>query len=313
MSHSQHLSFALVPGRNVYLEMQMLGTIVSSVAYGVVLMLSYNCLALFSVEKSPTKKMRVFLNIFVVTLLLLSTSSFIQGALITSMAIFLDSVFPSLYGGATYALPVTIWMTDSFMIHALFSGRNLVSCILRQAPHKYAFELPAMLTTIIGSAVPLFMNIPRRFPSILFVALSTGLNILITLLIVLRLSYHQNYLRSVLGNGYSSPYSRVITLTIESAALNLFIQIPYLILVGLQSVGRSAFILTLPHIPIIATLLIIYRVAQGRAETRMEPKSIPDLVKSRQPSPHSGIYFQKTSSRALISTGTEGDAVQDED
>ncbi|PPQ93131.1 hypothetical protein CVT25_003663 [Psilocybe cyanescens] len=85
-----------------------------------------------------------------------------------------------------------------------------------------------------------------------------------------RLILHKKYLKSVLGSGHGSPYTRIMAMTIESATLLILLGIPYFFLVAYQNTNGSMFVLQLlPQICAISPLLIIYRVAQGRAAMQM--------------------------------------------
>ena len=52
-----------------------------------------------------------------------------------------------------------------------------------------------------------------------FTSLSALLNIILAALIVFRLVYHGRYLRNALGLEHGSPYTKIITICVESSAL----------------------------------------------------------------------------------------------
>ena len=54
---------------------------------------------------------------------------------------------------------------------------------------------------------------------IVFLSLSTLVNIILAVLIVSRLVYHRRYIRNTLGVQHGSPYTNVITMCVESSAL----------------------------------------------------------------------------------------------
>lgn len=64
-------------------------------------------------------------------------------------------------------------------------------------------------------------------------------------MIVVRLVRHQSYLRKVLGPGHGSPYTRIMAMTVESAALLILVGIPYVFLVGYQNPDGSMMLLSL--------------------------------------------------------------------
>jgi hypothetical protein len=103
------------------------------------------------------------------------------------------------------------------------------------------------------------------------ISFSTLVNIILALLIVLRLIHHQRHIRKVLGADHESPYSKVITICVESSALIVIFSGAYTALVFEQAYLSTIPFLLLPHIFVISPLLIVYRVAQGRAMTTTLP------------------------------------------
>jgi len=98
--------------------------------------------------------------------------------------------------------------------------------------------------------VILFLGLHHNFGSVfalwLLAILSTFVNILLALLIIPRLVYHQQHIRNLLGAGYGSPYSKVIMMCIESSALIIIFSGVYIILRS-DGPGIVPFLL-LPHI-----------------------------------------------------------------
>jgi hypothetical protein len=54
---------------------------------------------------------------------------------------------------------------------------------------------------------------------IVFLSLSTLINIILAVLVVSRLVYHRRYIRNTLGVDHGSPYTNVIIMCVESSAL----------------------------------------------------------------------------------------------
>ena len=78
---------------------------------------------------------------------------------------------------------------------------------------------------------------------------STLVNIILASLISFRLVRQQRHIRKVLGAEHGSPYSKIITICVESSALIVIFNAIYIVLGYMQSTG-SVFIplLLLPHI-----------------------------------------------------------------
>ena len=113
----------LIPGPDVYLELRMLGTIISVIAYGIVIILSGNCFHLLLKKQGIySNRMRLFLLIYVTFMLLLSTLAIIQSILGTSLLIFQNVYLPLLVGSST--LPLAIWGADGFMVNIILLHQN---------------------------------------------------------------------------------------------------------------------------------------------------------------------------------------------
>ena len=115
----------LISDHDVLYETQMLGTMISAILYGIVIMLTADCLILLLKKDAAVESRRLqrFLVFFVVSLFLLSTLSLIQGMLISATSIFRGHSFPSLPGGTPFALPFSIWISDGFMVSDSFHMR----------------------------------------------------------------------------------------------------------------------------------------------------------------------------------------------
>ncbi|KDR70157.1 hypothetical protein GALMADRAFT_144837 [Galerina marginata CBS 339.88] len=262
----------LVPGPNTLLETQMLGTMIAAALYGIVLTLSFDCFKLLFKKNVtvPSRPMRRFLVFLILTMFLLSTLSLVQGVLVSTTSIFQGISFPSLPGGAPYVLPFSIWTADAFM---LWRCAILYQGIPRLARIALLCFISLVFVAALASGLLLFFTFSAswmRLPTLLIVSFSTLFNVIVSVLIVVRLIYHQIYLRNVLGPGHGSPYTRIMAMTVESASLLILVGIPYVFLVAYQDTAGSMMLLSLlPQICAISTLLIVYRVADGRAAMEM--------------------------------------------
>ena len=115
----------------VYLELRMLGTFMSAIAYGIVIVLSGNCILLLQKKRGIySNRMRLLLFIYVVVMLLLSTLAIIQSiwglALLTfhrHVNLFKLPLY-ALVENTTSTLPLTIWGADGFMVSIILLRRN---------------------------------------------------------------------------------------------------------------------------------------------------------------------------------------------
>ena len=114
-----------VAGPDVYLELKMLGTIISAVAYGVVVVLSGNCLLLLKKRGTYSNRMRLFLLIYVTVMFFLSTLAMIESIWGITLLIFRDVDLPMHLWYWNQAIPpLTIWGADGFMASILCLRQN---------------------------------------------------------------------------------------------------------------------------------------------------------------------------------------------
>ena len=85
------------------------------------------------------------------------------------------------------------------------------------------------------------------FFTMVIVLLTTLVNITLALLIILRLIHHQRHIRKILGAQHGSPYSKIITMCVESSALIIFSGVCS-VLIFEQPYGALIPFLLLPHI-----------------------------------------------------------------
>lgn len=118
-----------------------------------------------------------------------------------------------------------------------------------------------------------------------FLGLSLVLNIILTIAIVLRLLTFRKRIVSIMGPTYGTRYTSISAMVIESAALYSAVSIVYLVLFGIGNAVAQVLaqtliqfqvtfiriapypVLTTTH-QIVATLLIVFRVAQGEGWTQ---------------------------------------------
>ncbi|KAJ7077413.1 hypothetical protein B0H15DRAFT_562964 [Mycena belliarum] len=144
---------------------------------------------------------------------------------------------------------------------------------------KYVMAFPALMFLasltmgiIFGiettSADGLFGSTTASF-GIPYFAISLSLNIILTLLIVGRIWYHQRSLKALFGNDHTHarPYQLLLTMFIESAALFSIISILLLVTFALGNPINQIWLGVAPAIQLVSTYLIILRVATGRQWT----------------------------------------------
>jgi len=85
------------------------------------------------------------------------------------------------------------------------------------------------------------------YAQVVFISLSTPVNIILAVLIVFRLVYLRRYVRNALGVEHGSPYTNIITMCIESSALMVVASSLYTILF-FMSMDEILILNVIPHI-----------------------------------------------------------------
>ncbi|TCD67459.1 hypothetical protein EIP91_012376 [Steccherinum ochraceum] len=111
-----------------------------------------------------------------------------------------------------------------------------------------------------------FSKITANF-ALPYFALSLSLNILLTIMIVFKMSIQKLKGRAIFGEQYGRHYTSISTMFIESAALYCLFSILLLITYAMNHPINQIWLGISPSIQMLSSYLIIYRVVQGRAWT----------------------------------------------
>ncbi|KIJ64812.1 hypothetical protein HYDPIDRAFT_40011 [Hydnomerulius pinastri MD-312] len=142
-----------------------------------------------------------------------------------------------------------------------------------------------------------WMSFSFLFP---YLSVSLAINIFISILTVLRLMYHRSRISKVLGPGHGTIYASFAAMVVESASVYSICSLLYLIPYAVNSPLANSFMQILGEAQIIAPLLIIYRVSEGKAWTReysTHPTTSASLRMRRisnQPPPIHGSSHQRS-------------------
>jgi hypothetical protein len=111
----------------------MLGTVISAIAYGIVIVLSGSCFLLLLKKRGIySNRMRLFLLVYVTIMYLLSTLAITQSicGIVMTLLIFRDinvpRLSPLLTGSSPPTLPLAIWGADGFMVFQLQIWRCVI-------------------------------------------------------------------------------------------------------------------------------------------------------------------------------------------
>ncbi|KIM47135.1 hypothetical protein M413DRAFT_23397 [Hebeloma cylindrosporum] len=239
-----------------YLKTQLLSTIFSAVAYGIVIVLSANCFHLFQKKRGVySNRMRIFLPIYILVMLFSSTWE-----LVGSICLYMQTFTPvhaSEFLYRPFGLLVAMCGADWFMIWRCLVLYQDISQVPRVAI-ILLLSLLSLASLVFGIAVfvedvTFMVELIDAYAA--FMSLSAFANIILATLIVVRLVYHQRNVRNALGAEHGSPYTNIITIGLY-ASMYFWMDSP---------LGTNFMFDITPHICVISPLLIVYRVALGRA------------------------------------------------
>ncbi|KZV85728.1 hypothetical protein EXIGLDRAFT_681546 [Exidia glandulosa HHB12029] len=265
------------------------GVLIGAVAYGVHCTLFFIALQLLLARKRSHWKDYIWIAYMVV---LFSVSSVANGTRFKfTQASWIDNRnYPG--GPGAYLVEQTTsvdltcniayiingWLQDALIIYRFWViyGRSFVA--LAGPLIVFLAEIVLSLWLVVGltgGEILRLTVLSKLFTS--YFAISIGLNILLTLAIVFELMMaRRNIGRLVNG---SAQYVSVAAMLVESAALYAICGILFLVPWGLQDPVQQLVLPTLGQVESIAPVLIIMRVAQGRAwsadtETRLTTSTV---------------------------------------
>ncbi|PPQ93133.1 hypothetical protein CVT25_003665 [Psilocybe cyanescens] len=271
-------------------KIEALAIVISAIAYGIVLMLFFNTFWL--VVRTKEQHMRKLLLGYICVMVSLST-----GAMVQEIIFMMRDVLPkttedarssmadlSSLRGIPLSFPFTTWGADGVLVSRPF---NLIIC-----SHWDLLKTNMATSHFLGGDLILFIpsRVSRLSPGtgVSVIAMSTLLcNSFLSGLVVSRiLHYDRSLKRSGLSN-HDSGYNRIVAMCIESSVLIVVVSLVFIIFAyGSFSLYISFPLFILPHICVISPLLIIFRVAQGRAY------SFSSINNSRSRNEESDIQFR---------------------
>ncbi|KAG1722692.1 uncharacterized protein EDB91DRAFT_202697 [Suillus paluster] len=258
------------------------GAIFAAMFYGVAVVMSFMCWrSLWPRIRSYTtgyKKNR-FLFCYVTFLFVLSTMNAAFSAEETQKTFIYNRLYPG--GPSAFArinfspalgvsLLLSNWCADLLMIwRCIVVYKNTRSHLIVSGLGSLMF----LTSVVTGTLWFVVMSNPHRatdgwmsihflFP---YICVALTINIFVSLLTVLRLLYHRHKMSKILGPGHGAIYASFATIIIESASIYSIISLLYLIPFAARNPLSDAFVQILGQAQIVASLLIIFRVAEGKA------------------------------------------------
>ncbi|PPQ78330.1 hypothetical protein CVT25_011701 [Psilocybe cyanescens] len=269
---SHHVVPHTISGEQPFLaEIWLVAVVLSSIAYGIEITLAImtiNALAKKSTGRHTSARLRTVL--ITIIAFLYNIVAKLKGATFQILAqpfSDMELIFVILATWCSYGL--LIWRCT-----VLYQGISL--------PKRIVFLVFVSLLACVSLGFG-FMGLLTMVPGVsgkwsgtniltVFETVSFFVNGAISCLIIFRILYHQWRLRKVFGKGYGTEYTRIIVISIESSLMTLIwdglIMILAFRLEGSSKTVEDLSLIILKlllHFNIIAPILIIYRVAQGRA------------------------------------------------
>ncbi|GJE88770.1 hypothetical protein PsYK624_048560 [Phanerochaete sordida] len=261
------------------------GCVLNSVAYGTQFALFVGCASLLWQRTTAPNRVRnrLFMAYVCVmfglgTVAMVSNAAFVQFAFITNRdypggpaAVENDFFAAPIDEGGNVAFVIQCWLADALLIWrytVIYRGSRVPAWIVALWPSLILLGsiVTGVLWSIQISATSLHVHASQVVNwTIPFLSLTISLNILVTLAIVIRIQIYRLRLTRILGKHHASSYTGVVAMIVESAAIYSAFAIIVLVTFTINSSVLNIFLQAMSQVQTCTTLLIIYRVAQGRA------------------------------------------------
>ncbi|KAG1854398.1 hypothetical protein C8R48DRAFT_776792 [Suillus tomentosus] len=259
------------------------GALASSIAYGIGVTLFFMCFHLLIRQMTRANyKKSLPLLIYITTDVILGTLFMASLADFTQLAFIQYRDYPggpNAFENNMFGIPVDmLGNVCGVLMMALSDGLVVWRCMVIyrgcMVPIWIIMLFPCLMfagSIVMGimwllqlsSSSPFFTSTNINY-TVPYLSLSLALNIIITIAIVLRLLTYRHRISKALGSRFGAQYTSIAAMIVESAALYSTFSLALLILFLLNNPISAAFIELLPQIQVVAMLLIVFRVAQGK-------------------------------------------------
>jgi len=268
------------------------GAILSAVFYGVNLALFILNVSLLRArakletkDNRRTSRQTIYLLIYICVIFVLSTLTMASQAEMTQLGFIENRNFPggpAAYEELEFSIPISslgnycvsimAWFSDSLLwwrCLVIYRTSNLRTSTWLMAPPG----LLLLASFVTGIFYLDRLSRPSTSPwsittfTLLYLLISFSVNIVLTLMIVIRLYLHRRRTIKLLGPRHAVHYTSIIAILVESAALVdvmlIFFLIPFAMGNPLANIPLSSMV----QVQATASYMIIFRVAQGIAWT----------------------------------------------
>ncbi|KAF7794741.1 hypothetical protein EIP86_005879 [Pleurotus ostreatoroseus] len=271
-------------------ETLLQGSLLMNIAYGAVATLCIQCFLMLAKDLRRTFPSRTGLLLAYVTItFILSTICTAMSMELAQKAFIENKNFPggaNAYEIAEYFIPVVRVANTSLVVSTFFSD----ALVLWRCTVVYTNTvLPSWVFVLIACAfwttefiigvlflvqLSLSALVDRVNFTLVFWCFSVAVNVLTTVAIVIRLSIYRHRLSSAFGKEHVSHYTSIISMIIESNLLYTAFIILFIVPLVRNVSLAHAFTQSPALVQAIASLMIVYRVAQGKAWTKETPTEI---------------------------------------
>ncbi|KAI6047506.1 hypothetical protein EDC04DRAFT_2864563 [Pisolithus marmoratus] len=294
------------PTTNLWLERSRLdGMVLAAVSYGILLLLTFQAAAAILSRRRHRNGAvyRPWLLAYVFVTFILATIGFAANVKFTEM-IWID--LRDAPGGPVALIEdeLNYWinvmaLTCYYVMEWFMQALLLYRCIVVWNGNKYvtvsmtALFLAMVALSIVvlaGAGRTVFYNLRTQLA---YVCIEVGMTVMYTLLVSWRLLKFRRGMEGLVGSEHLRAYNTAVTMVVESAAMYSVLGVIYIISFALHSNISNLVLLSIPHIQAITQLIIIIRVAQGRAVHTAVPSQGSGGVESIAVDSGSGSWKQE--------------------
>ncbi|KAF8841428.1 hypothetical protein BDN67DRAFT_967187 [Paxillus ammoniavirescens] len=154
------------------------------------------------------------------------------------------------------------WCMQALLLHRCFIIWNWRKLIVMPMTTLFLAMVATSIVIIAQSSGAVFYNINTQLA---YLSIEVGMTVIYTVLVTGRLLVLRQRMKQVLEREHFRTYETVATMVIESAAMYSVLGVIFIVAFAIGSNVSNLVFLSISHVQGIAQLLIIIRVAQGRA------------------------------------------------
>ncbi|KIJ63955.1 hypothetical protein HYDPIDRAFT_28853 [Hydnomerulius pinastri MD-312] len=157
------------------------------------------------------------------------------------------------------------WFMQALLLHRCFIIWGWEKYVVWPMTTLFLAMIAMSILILAESSGAVFYNINTQLA---YLCIEVGMTVIYTVLVTGRLFALRKQMKEILGREHVRTYETVAAMVIESAAMYSTLGIIFIIAFAVHSNVSNLVFLAISHVQGIAQLLIIIRVAQGRAFTQ---------------------------------------------